>query len=175
MSEIVIIGNLTADPERRTANGASLLTFTVAENKRQRQDDGSYKDISTLFYRVDIWGSLAEFYADKLAKGYRVKVIGEFNAREFTRQDGSTGTSLEINKAWGVRVISKPKNATGNGHASAPASTGAYGVPQSATQQPAPQGGGWNPPASDPWSTGGSTTPTNDPWTAEANENGGWN
>lgn len=170
MPEMIVIGNLTADPDRRTANGSNVLNFSVAENKRQRQDDGSYKDVATTFYRVEMWGSLAELYASKLAKGYRVKVVGDFTARDYHRQDGSTGTALEI-KAWGLKVISKPKNESRSNYASDQASTGAYGVPQSN----APQGGGWNAPQNDPWSTGGSAPPANDPWTAQANEYGGWN
>lgn len=174
MSDMILIGNLTADPELRNVSGSQVVNFRIAENKRKRQDDGTYKDVSTTFYSVEVWGTLAEVLAARLKKGYRVKAIGEFSARDFQRGDGSPAVSLEL-KAWGVKVMSRPKNDN-----TAPTQQGSAHQPNNdpASWNP-PANDPWaasnpNPPASDPWAATNPNPPTNDPWTARANPNGGW-
>lgn len=99
LSEITIVGNLGNDPETKyTANGTMAVSFSVAVNKKGRGDD---KD-TTNWYRVTTWGKLAET-CDTLAnngallKGAQVLVLGELTVREFTRRDGDSGYSLDIN------------------------------------------------------------------------------
>src|SRR5215207_777469 len=96
---LTVVGNLTADPELRfTPSGAAVANFTVASTPRtfDRQTN-EWKDGDALFIRCAAWRQLAENCAESLQKGQRVIVTGALRIRNFERQDGSKGTSVEIN------------------------------------------------------------------------------
>ncbi len=98
-TNITVIGNLTDHPELKfTPNGAAVANFTVASTPRtfDRQTN-EWKDGEPLFFRCAAWRQLAENVAESLTKGQRVIVTGALRIRNFERQDGSKGTSVEIN------------------------------------------------------------------------------
>ncbi|MFS0885746.1 single-stranded DNA-binding protein [Aeromicrobium sp. 179-A 4D2 NHS] len=95
---ITLVGNLTRDPELRfTPSGAAVADFTVASTSRtfDRQTN-EWKDGDTLFIRCSAWRQLAENVAGSLTKGTRVIVTGALKVREYERQDGGRGTSVEM-------------------------------------------------------------------------------
>ena len=96
---ITVVGNLTNDPELKfTPSGAAVANFTVASTPRtfDRQTN-EWKDGDALFIRCAAWRQLAENCAESLQKGQRVIVTGALKIRNYERQDGSKGTSVEIN------------------------------------------------------------------------------
>ena len=96
---ITVVGNLTDDPELKfTPSGAAVANFTVASTARtfDRQTN-EWKDGDALFLRCAAWRQLAENVAESLQKGQRVVVTGALRVRQFERQDGSKGTSVEMN------------------------------------------------------------------------------
>jgi len=109
---IIIVGNLGRDPEMRYApNGNAVTSLSVASN-RQYTDSSGQKVKETTWFRVSVWGKQAENVNTYLQKGSSVLVEGELrpdketgNPRTFTRADGSTGASYEVN-ARTVRFLS---------------------------------------------------------------------
>lgn len=98
-TNITVVGNLTDDPELKfTPSGAAVANFTVVSNTRtfDRQTN-EWKETDTLFLRCAAWRQLAENVAGSLQKGQRVIVTGALRVRNFERQDGSKGTSVELN------------------------------------------------------------------------------
>lgn len=94
MNKIFIIGNLTRDPEVRTTNnGTSVCSFTVAVSRRFTSQSGERQ---TDFFRVNAWQKLGEVCSKYLAKGRKVAVVGELQARTYEGNDGATRMSLEI-------------------------------------------------------------------------------
>ena len=94
MNKITLIGNLTADPElRSTQSGISVCSFNIAVNRRFANQDG---DRQTDFFRINTWRTLAENCAKFLAKGRKIAVIGELQARIYHAQDGSARLSLDV-------------------------------------------------------------------------------
>ena len=94
MNRIVIIGNLTRDPDSKvTQSGVNLTTFTVAVNRRKAQQDGQPE---ADFFRVTAWRQLGENCAKYLSKGRKVCVIGPVSVSTYKAQDGSTRASLEV-------------------------------------------------------------------------------
>ncbi|WP_019144023.1 single-stranded DNA-binding protein [Aeromicrobium massiliense] len=96
---ITVVGNVTDDPELKfTPSGAAVANFTVASTPRtfDRQSN-EWKDGDTLFLRCAAWRQLAENVAESLQKGQRVIVTGALKVRQYERQDGSKGTSVEMN------------------------------------------------------------------------------
>ena len=93
MNKLIIIGNLTRDPElRTTANGVSVCGFTVAVNRRRKQGEEEQAD----FFRVNAWRELAEICAKWLIKGRKVCVIGSVSVSTYTGNDGSARANLEV-------------------------------------------------------------------------------
>lgn len=89
MNKLIIIGNLTRDPELRvTPQQVPVCTFTVAVNGRNEDD--------AQFFRVAAWRQLGENCAKYLAKGRKVAVSGPVSAQAYQAQDGSTRVSLEV-------------------------------------------------------------------------------
>lgn len=93
MNKLVIIGNLSRDPElRTTATGLSVCTFTVAVNKRKAQEGQPDAD----FFRVTAWRQLGENCAKYLSKGRKVCVVGPVSISTYTGNDGKTRANMEV-------------------------------------------------------------------------------
>ena len=101
MNKIILIGNLTRDPEMKTTqNGYNVCDFTIAVNKRrygqqQQQQAGQQSDAD--FFRISVWGKNGENCARYLSKGRKVFVSGALSARTYKANDGTTRVSLEVN------------------------------------------------------------------------------
>lgn len=85
MNRLIIIGNLTRDPEARVVNGQTLCTFTVAVNRRVKSGAHPQAD----YVRVSAWGALGDNCAQYLAKGRKVYVDGSVTAYAYS--DSNTG------------------------------------------------------------------------------------
>lgn len=108
MQQISIIGNLTKDPElRATRDGISVCVFNVAVDRRFKNASG---EKVTDFFRVNAWRQLGEVCNQYLAKGKKVAVLGELQARQYDGNDGKTYMSLDIS-AERVEFLS-PKSDT---------------------------------------------------------------
>src|ERR671936_633324 len=70
-NQVVIVGNLTRDPELRyTPNGSALVKFGVAVSRRYKDEaTGQWKDAETSFFDVTAWRQLAENVAESLNQG----------------------------------------------------------------------------------------------------------
>lgn len=97
MNKIILIGNLTRDPELRTTpNGYTVCDFTLAVNgRRTTARDGAQQD-NAQFFRVTAWRQLGENCAKYLAKGRKAYVSGPLTARTYQTQDGVTRVALEV-------------------------------------------------------------------------------
>ena len=109
MIDLVIIGNLTADPKERTVNTSNgqktVADFTVAVNSRRQNEDAT-------FIRVSAWDKLGENCAKWLIKGRKVAVRADnITARTYTRADGTAAASLEVT-ARDVEFLSRVEDKT---------------------------------------------------------------
>jgi len=117
---IIIVGNLGRDPEMRYApNGNAVTSLNVASNRTYTDSNGE-KVKETTWFRVSVWGKQGENANTYLQKGSSVLIEGELrpdketgNPRTYTRSDGSTGTSYEVN-ARTVRFLSSKGSSTDN-------------------------------------------------------------
>jgi len=106
MADIIFTGNLGADAEMRyTQNGSPILNFRVADSKNKKDGNGGWEKVSEQWFNVSIWGSIAEYLADKLTRGTRVKVYGEYYMRNFEGKNGP-GVSHDV-KASAVEIFTK--------------------------------------------------------------------
>lgn len=106
MNKLIIIGNLTRDPEYASTNsGKSVCNFTVAVNKRTRSDHPEAD-----YFRVTAWEQLGDNCARYLARGKKVCVIGAVSARAYIANNGETLASLEVT-AQEVKFLSPAREA----------------------------------------------------------------
>ena len=96
MSNITVVGNVTADPEILfLRNGKPVASFTVAENHRKKVD-GEWIDDGATFYRVSVWDDFAENVTNQVSKGTRVLVQGSIRNKPYENRDGEKRDSWEI-------------------------------------------------------------------------------
>ena len=120
---VVVVGNVGRDPEMRyTPNGTAVTNFTVAVNRRWKNQDGEQQE-KTTWFRVTAWGKLAEVCNEHLSKGRLVLVEGEVEASAWMGQDGEPRATLEL-RAQNVRFLGGKGATSGEAqaeeHASAP-------------------------------------------------------
>lgn len=78
---VIIIGNLTRDPELRyTPQGHAVVSFGVATNREWTTAEGEKKE-DTQFHEVVAWNRLAEICKEFLVKGRKVYVKGRLQTR----------------------------------------------------------------------------------------------
>ena len=93
MNKLILIGNLTRDPEQRTTpNGVTVCNFTLAVNRRAKAGQEQVAD----YFRVTAWRQLGENCAKYLAKGRKAFVSGPVSVSTYQAQDGSTRVQLEV-------------------------------------------------------------------------------
>src|SRR3990167_8398349 len=96
LNKVLLIGNLTRDPELRyTPSGAAVCTFSVATNRSYTSADGIKKE-ETEFIRIVSWNKLAELCSQLLAKGRKVYVEGRLQTRSWETPDGQSKQTTEV-------------------------------------------------------------------------------
>lgn len=94
MNKVILIGNLTRDPEARTTqSGTALTTFTVAVNRRFANQQGVRE---ADFINIVTWRQTAELCARYLSKGRKVAVEGSLQTRSYDAQDGTKRYVTEV-------------------------------------------------------------------------------
>jgi single-strand DNA-binding protein len=96
LNRIILIGNLTRDPELKyTPAGTAVCTFSIATNRSWTTNDGQTKE-EVQYHRVVAWQKLAELCGKLLNKGRKVFAEGRMTYRTFTGKDGILRTIAEI-------------------------------------------------------------------------------
>lgn len=96
LNKVMLIGNLTRDPEMRyTPQGAAVCTFGVATNRQWTTDSGEKKE-DVEFHNVVAWNKLAEICAQLLKKGRKVYVEGRLATRTWQGTDGTQKNRTEV-------------------------------------------------------------------------------
>jgi len=94
MNKVILIGNLTRDPELSTIpNGTSVCKFGIAVNRRFANAEGN-RDVD--FFNIVAWRALGENCGKFLKKGSKVGVVGQIQTRTYDAQDGSKRHVTEI-------------------------------------------------------------------------------
>ncbi|MFA6917745.1 MAG: single-stranded DNA-binding protein [Candidatus Gracilibacteria bacterium] len=89
VNKVILIGNLTRDPEmKQTQGGQAVVTFGIATN-REWMTSGSERKKSTEFHEVVAWAKLAELCHKYLRKGKLVYLEGYLKTRSWEMEDGS--------------------------------------------------------------------------------------
>lgn len=97
MNRVILVGNLTRDPElRATASGVSVCTFTIAVNKRISREAQAQGARDAEFINIVVWRGQADNCAKYLSKGKKVGIVGSLQTRTYDAQDGSKRYITEV-------------------------------------------------------------------------------
>lgn len=109
INKVIIIGNLTRDPEmRQTPNGQNVTTFGVATNREWITKEGDRKN-SAEFHECVAWARLAEICEQYLKKGQLVYVEGYLKTRSWDTPEGVKKFKTEIVVKDMIRLEKRPK------------------------------------------------------------------
>lgn len=162
-NRVLLIGNLTADPELRTvpSTGSRLCEFRMAINRRWTAKDGT-PQTEACFVDVTVWNQTAEHCKNYLKKGSSIHVEGYLKYDSWTTESGEKRSKLKV-IADSVQFLDRPAGGGGGGYRQDD-SADEYGAPPprqtaaAAPRQNAPQrdyGGGHQTSAPPPPNRGG--------------------
>lgn len=85
INSVNLTGRLTRDPDvRYTDGGTSIARFTLAVDRRFRQDDGPTAD----FPSCVAFGKTAEFIERYFRQGMKLELTGRIQTGSYTNKDG---------------------------------------------------------------------------------------
>jgi single-strand DNA-binding protein len=94
-NQVILMGNLTRDPELRTTpNGQSVCSFSLALNRSYKGADGNWQE-ATDYVDIVAWGPLGERVAQYLNKGRPCLVNGRLQSSSWEK-DGQKRTKVEV-------------------------------------------------------------------------------
>lgn len=96
LNKVMIIGNLTRDPNLRyTPSNTAVCSFGLATNRQWTTEDGELEE-RTDFHNIVAWAKLAEICDQILQKGDKVYVEGRLQTREWKTDDEPNRRVTEV-------------------------------------------------------------------------------
>jgi single-strand DNA-binding protein len=114
-NKVLLMGNLTRDPELRyTPKGTAITTITLAVNRTWSSESGEKKEEVT-FVDVDVWGKQAETIGQYMAKGRPLFVEGRLKLDQWDdKETGQKRSRLKV-VCENFQFIGAPKGGGGGG------------------------------------------------------------
>ncbi len=110
VNKVILVGNLTRDPElRQTAGGQSIVTFGMATNREWLSGDHEKKSLSE-YHNIAAWGTLAEICDKYLKKGKLVYIEGYLKTRSWESPEGAKIFKTEIVATDMIMLDKKPQD-----------------------------------------------------------------
>jgi single-strand DNA-binding protein len=96
VNKVILVGNLGRDPEVRYAEtGMAICKLNVAVTERVKDGVDGWKD-ATEWFRVTLFGKMAENAGQYLQKGRQVYVEGRLKTDKYKDKEGVERTSVEV-------------------------------------------------------------------------------
>ena len=96
-NKVILIGNLTRDPELRyTQSGSALVKFGLATNRSYRSKASNELIEETCFVDIEGWGAQAETFSKYMSKGRPVFVEGRLRLDSWESKEGQKRSKLVV-------------------------------------------------------------------------------
>ncbi|RMG35941.1 MAG: single-stranded DNA-binding protein [Planctomycetota bacterium] len=97
-NRVILVGNLTRDPEvRYTPSGTAVTDLGIAVNRSWTDRQTNERREETTFVDVTVWGRQAEVAGEYLAKGRQVLIEGRLQMDQWEdRQTGQKRSRLRV-------------------------------------------------------------------------------
>lgn len=126
MNKVILVGRLTRDPEIRSTANSTMASFSVAVDRRFKQDGQPDAD----FPRVIAWGKTAEFIEKYFHKGMKIAIEGRIQTGSYQNQSGQTIYTTDV-IAEAVEFV-ESKNASQNNGGGGSTQNAPQNAPQTA-------------------------------------------
>ena len=94
MNKVILVGNLTRDPEQtETPSGVAVCRFAIAVSRDYANADGNKE---TDFFNITVWRNKAESCGKYLKKGNKVAIVGSLQNRSYEDKDGIKRTVTDV-------------------------------------------------------------------------------
>lgn len=111
INRVILVGRLTKDPElRKTQNGTSVVSYTMAVNRRIQTPGQPDAD----FINCVAWNKTADLMAQYLHKGSLIGIEGRIQTRSYDNQQGQRVYVTEV-VTDSVQFL-EPKNSNNTGY-----------------------------------------------------------
>ena len=115
INRTILVGRLTKDPVlRKTANGSSVTSFTLAVNRKYKQEGQPDAD----FINTVAWNKTADIVVQYTHKGSLVGVEGRIQTRSYDDKDGKRVYVTEV-VADSVQFLESKSAAASNANSNA--------------------------------------------------------
>jgi len=95
INQVILMGNLTRDPELRTTpGGQAVCSFSLAVNRSWQGQDGQTQE-AVDYFDITAWGKLGELVNQYLSKGRKCLVQGRLSQRSWEK-DGQKHNKVEV-------------------------------------------------------------------------------
>jgi single-strand DNA-binding protein len=118
-NKVILMGNLTRDPEvRYAASGKAVATFAVAVNRKSKQGDETKEEVS--YFDIVVFGKQAENCGQYLNKGDSVLIDGKLQQRRWDDKDtGAKRSKVEVAAQSVTFMPKRQSSGGGSGHSQA--------------------------------------------------------
>lgn len=143
-NKVILVGNLTRDPEVRYTTGGTAVTDLGLAVNRQWTDKGSNeRKEETTFIDVTLWGRQAEIAGEYLSKGRPVLIEGRLQLDQWDdRETGQKRSKLKVVGESMHMLGSRGDGGGSGGGGGAPRSSGAQGGGRSSSGSSVSDDGG---------------------------------
>ncbi len=130
-NKVILIGNLTRDPELRyTPQGTSVCSFGLAVNRKYRQGEEMKEEVT--FINIVVFGKQADTCGQYLSKGNPVLIEGRLRENRWETEDGQKRSKHEV-IAESFRFLPR-KQSAGGGAGTGNTSGGDFMPPDESTE-----------------------------------------
>lgn len=95
LNKVMLLGNLTRDPETRNTPNSQVCVFGLAVNREWKNRSGEAQK-EVLFVDVEVWGRSAEACARFLSKGRQVLVEGRLKLDQWETDQGQKRSKIKV-------------------------------------------------------------------------------
>src|SRR6185436_13471675 len=137
-NKVILLGNLTRDPEvRYTPKGTAVTELGMAVNRVYTAENGEKRE-ETTFVDVTLWGRTAEIAGEYLRKGRPVFIEGRLQLDTWDdKQSGQKRSKLKV-VGEGLQLLGAPRGGGGGDEESGGTSRSSRSVPPPAAAATAP-------------------------------------
>lgn len=119
LNKVLLIGNLTRDPELRyTPSGVAVVNLRLAVNRKYKDKAGELKE-EVCYITATAWDKQAEVCNQYLQKGRPVFIEGRLQSRSWEGTDGQKRNTIDV-RAERIQFLGSAKDGAGRSAAIAP-------------------------------------------------------
>lgn len=122
MNKVILIGNITRDPElTETQSGVAVCRFGLAVGRQYSSSDGERE---TDFFNITAWRGTGENIARYCRKGQKICVVGTIQMRPYEDREGIKRVAVDIVAQEVEFLAQRTRDNDGQGNETATARSG---------------------------------------------------